>query len=298
MAGSYPDAPGRRFAWDADGTVVLYDSGTDGNMGGGGAPVNPWNAATAQESQNGNDEDWATIFRRFNSPGVPDAYVLTAFVFPEDREIDGAWINGTMNNSDLWLYTSVDSTNGIDGTWLSTVADWSSGFTATSTLEAYRDEILSLAVANVASIKFHIENTPSSSDAILRRMHFYGVISPGATPDRIVFLDTDNADAVFTSVLDYGDVPRGQTQQRTIKVKNNSASKTINTVQITAEDLYLNAGGWYTFSDDDVTYSATLALGNIANGATQLVYVKQIIPDAETLGLQAGRIKVSHASLT
>ena len=143
-----------------------------------------------------------------------------------------------------------------------------------------------------------VNETQVGQDAAFATMHFYGVISPGETPDRILFLDTENADAEFTKVLDFGDIPRGQTTTRTFKIKNNSSSKTINTIQVTAEDLYLNAGNWYTFGDDGISYQATFAVGNLGPGSTKLLYLKQIIPGAETLGLHTGRIKASHASVT
>ena len=67
---------------------------------------------------------------------------------------------------------------------------------------------------------------------------------------------------------------------------------------MTAVALYLNAATWYEFGDDGVAYQGTFAVGNLGPGATQLMYLKQAIPDAESLGLHTGRIEVSHASVT
>ena len=117
-------------------------------------------------------------------------------------------------------------------------------------------------------------------------------------PSRLLFLDPDNSDAEFAQPLDFGDVPRGQTQTDTIKIINNSGSLTANTVQITANDLFGGSNSWYTFSLDDVVYSSTLSLGNMGVAATQLVYVKQVVPDAQNIGLYAARARVGAASWT
>jgi len=217
-------------------------------------------------------------------------------IFPEKRELDGLFWSITTSKDDTnqeWATSSVDTTNGVDGTWVN-----ANQLARYSDVQAdFRDLIDSKAVSNVAGIMAHLGGV--ISDVVRHaRFHVYGVISPGETPDRILFLDTENSDAVFTKVLDFAEVPRGQTQTRTFKIKNNSASLTIETIQVTAEDLYLNAGGWYEFGNDGISYQATYSVGNMANGAEETIHLKQVIPDGETLGLQTGRIKVSHADVT
>jgi hypothetical protein len=280
MAGNYDDAPSRRMAIDKDGSVGVNPS--LGTLG-------------AQDMTDINSE----VDGRANGAIVGTQGWL-AILFPELREIDGIFAvmgkadPGSMNIGAV--DTSQDTTNGWDGTWTNRIADYAD--TPDEQVYSYfRDNISAMAVATERGVKINFSGGQSGSDTVCA-MHLYGVISPGETPDRILFLDTENSDAVFTKVLDYGDVPRGQTQVRTFKLKNNSASKTINTVQVTTEDLYLNAAGWYDYSDDDVSYQATFAVGNLGPSATKLLYIKQSIPDAETLGVQTARIHVSHASLT
>ena len=267
------------MAWDDDGTVAMYYPT-------GGATV-AWSGVQKTDL---NDEDNVKVL---NAPTVP-----TVWIYPEKREIDGIFGAKRHNVNTLASYgavhSSANTTNGIDGTWVQQIASMPD---VRSCYDKYRDNIESLAVAVQAGLRIGWNASNDSNNGMIA-VHIYGTISPAETPDRILFLDTDNADAVFTKVLDYAEVPRGQTQTRTIKLKNNSASKTINTIQITAEDLYLNAGSWFTFGDDDVSYQATFAIGNLGSAATKLIYVKQAVPDAETLGLMTGRFKVTHASLT
>lgn len=282
MAGAYDDAPSRRMATDGDGTVG-YEIDT---MGAAMIDLSPSDMAIL------NDES-----ENFIEPQARETGYFRGYLFPEPREFDGvflATVSGYATNYTLCA-TSTNTTNGIDGTWVTQIADPTDWTTVGIN---FRNEIESAAASSAVGLR-----VSCNQQAFGRRrqaaFHTYGTISPGETPDRILFLDPLNADAEFTKVLDYGDVPRGQTQQRTIKIKNNSASYTINTLQMTAEDLYLNAGGFYTFSLDDVTYQATLnSIGNLGPGATKLIYVKQSIPDAELLGIQTGRIKIAHASLT
>lgn len=298
MAGSYPDAPSRRMAWDVDGTVgliKLYTTGATKPSPAAGDPY--WDVLgnmTAQQKIDLNDENPNTLIEHFSSSYNNLYWTL---IFPELREIDGMFIQGKAAAvTESWAWSSEDTTNGVDG------SDWqaiATSFLANNgDVDSFRDDITSAAVTTEKGIRGTVSYGGINQYVGIRSIHIYGTISPGETPDRIVFLDTENSDAVFTKPIDYGDVPRGQTQTRTIKLKNNSASKTINTVQITAEDIYLNAGGWYTFGDDDVSYQATFAVGNMTNGATQLLYVKQEVGGAETLGLQTGRLKVTHASVT
>ena len=287
MAGSYNDAPSRRNAYDQQGAVVLHQLNSN-------VPT----ALSAGAIADLNDEDNVAAFTYGASSGWAAEFY---FLFAQKIEIDGYFAG--VSNSDAPrfvnrdLLDSPDTTNGIDGVW--TVID-SPIVTFTTTFTTHRDNILSLARPGKKGIHFGYDKvTGAASDSLFfQSMHLYGPISPGEIPDRILFLDTLAADAVFTKVLDFGDVPRGQTQTRTFKIKNNSASFTINTIQVTALSGYLNSGDWYEFGDDGVTYQATYSVGNLGPAATKLIYLKQIVPDAEVLGVHVARIEASHASLT
>lgn len=293
MAGGYDDAPGRRMAWDDDGTIaVIWDTDV-------GGPVYEVSSADKAEL---NDEDSIAV-----TPGVgvpaswEDEKHTMAFLFPEDREVDGYWsyrASATYTLTHVQEYAQ-DTTNGLDGTWV-TAGTSLQTTTSTTVIPDYRDEIQ----ASSASAASGWRVTPTIAIETYGNnywyvVHLYGEISAGNTPDRIIYLDTANSDAEFSAVLDYGDVPRGQTSTRTIKLKNNSASYTINGVSLTAESLYGDAGSWYTFATTELgTYYSTLAVGNITSSGTQIIYCKQIIPDAEDLGVWAGRFDTSHTSLS
>ncbi len=272
------------MAWDVDGTVGMSRQ----------VPLGAMVAITSGQAANLNGEQHGDHLTYWSNNRSYQVYWL----FPEAREIDGVFACG--NKSDNGgprpglVESSSTSTNGLDGIWTLLIANMPDFY---STIPEYREEIISAAVATETGLRMewitltNVSLSPAS-------LHIYGTISPGETPDRIIFLDTENADQEFTKVLDFAEVPRGQTTTRTFKIKNNSSSKTINTVQVTAEDLYLNAGDWYEFGDDGVNYQATFTVGNMTNGSEETIHLKQIVPPAETLGLQAARIKVSHDSVT
>ena len=274
----YPPAFGRRMAWDVDGTVALWvpDNGVAVDL-----------SPTEMVEINSEDGNYSSVM----SPSATLGYLV--HIFPELRDIDGYF--AVARDTFASLEGSVDTTNGVDGTWINITSSLTDQLLTVR--PNYRSAVNSVSATAVKGIRARKGGGGGQSNR-LWAIHIYGKISSGQTPDRLLFLDPDAADAVFTRVLDFGDVPRGQTQSRNFKLRNNSGSLTVNTISITAEDIYLNAGDWYTFSEDNINFFATLAIGNLGPGADKLIYMRQVVPGAETLGLQTGRIRVSHASVT
>ncbi len=292
MAGSYPDNPSRRMAWDDDGSVVLFAEGNDGPLTQGTGPTDySYAIASTVLKEKLNDEDLGTEELAHEARQSSHFAIL----FPEKREVDGLYFATNGIATEQWTDYSDDQTNGLDGTWNS----FSVGGAGSEPSDGYRDNIVSKALSNIIAVRAFIGRSQSSSgNNSFKTLHFYGSVTPGETPDRLLFLDPDNADTEFTKPLDYGDTPRGQTTVDTFKVRNNSASLTANTVQITAIDLFGGSASWYTYSTDGISYSATLGIGNLGNGATQLVFVKQIVPGAQVPGVYAARTKLNVASWT
>jgi hypothetical protein len=247
--------------------------------------------ATTGQQEDLNDEDLATVI----DANAARQSAHFAILFPEKREVDGLYFATNQIGTEQWTDYSDDQTNGLDGTW----NDFSVGGVTGEPSDGYRDNIVSKALSNILAVRAFIGRTQVSSGGnSFQTLHFYGKITPGETPDRLVFLDPDDADKEFTLPLDYGDVPRGQTSTDTFKVRNNSGSLTANGIQITGADLSGGSGSWYTYSDDNITYVATLAIGNLSPGGTQLVHIKQIVPDAQAPAVHAARAKLNVTSWT
>lgn len=285
MAGSYPDVPGRRMAFDADGTVGAY------GLADGSGVLTEFTPSQLAEM---NDEDEAVVVDY--GLAQPSRYLWV--IFPELREFDGIFYAYGANGLPTTVATSPDTTNGRDGTWTQQVADLADYAVV---MGNYRTGITSTAVAAIRSVRVQIAATSGSPHQETRALHVYGEISPGQTPDRLLFID-EVTGLEFGLPKDYGDVPRGSARDFQFRLKNNSTvagnNLTINSIQITAEALYLNSGAWYTFSNGGA-FQATLPLGNLApEASTVLLTARQIIPDAEVLGLHAGRIRAAHGSLS
>lgn len=281
MAGSYPDVPSRRMAWDDDGTIGFYQNQS--------VKPAPTVLNTTQKVEL-NDEDNASVAFGGGS-GNGQTWWFWHF-FPEQREFDGifAAVAGTGHNGAV--HTSVDTTNGIDGTWVQQVADlpnYNEIYPSN-----YRTGITSVAVSNVRSIRTVTTAQSNQGNPNVMCYHVYGEITPGQTPDRLLYVDSGTG-LEFGLPIDYGDIPRGSAADRQFKLRNNSGTLTATTVQMTAESLYLNSGAWFTFSDGGA-FQSTLPLtaGSIGPGAdSATVTLRRIVPDSESTGLHVARVQVS-----
>jgi len=302
MAGSYPDAPSRRIAWDDDGTVaygVAAASGGPTSLVRGDPPGNLTLVELTTQKASMNDDSDAQYGVAGSAGQYPAVWVY--LFFPQKMEVDGYYWNIRSTdtpNPAHFLSISTNTTNGIDGTYSALGSEVNTGFNQTAKPD-YRQNIQTTVESNVLSVlsqaggTFTGINTPTWA---VRSLHLYGTVTPGETPDRILFLDTLASDAEFAEPLDYGNIGRGTTNIRTIKVKNNSGSLTANTVQITAEEITGSGGSLFTFSTDGIADSGTKALGNIGPGGTVLVYVHLTVPDAQALDLYDARFSVNVAS--
>ena len=278
MAGSYSDAPGRRMAWDADGSVMFSIRNT-------GVYTEP--AGSVRTELNDEDNTDAEVAGSYNS--AYDLYVL----FPELRDLDGIFVatGGASGNDIQEIATSGDTTNGVDGTWTQQIANLTN---YTNVANNYRDNFTSLSVSNVRGVRIEQAGTSGANDQ-LKAVHLYGTISSGATPDRLLFIDNDTG-LEFTGPKDFGDIPRGSARDFDIKIKNNSGSLTASTITIDSEDLYLGSGSWYTF-DTGSGFGGSASIASLAAGvSSSVVTVRQIIPDSATIGVHAGRLYVSAGS--
>lgn len=305
MAGSYPDAPGRQMAWDDDGTVAYsfsceFDADkADADPEAPGAELTPTVMGNLNKAFN--TSDYNTLVYDFGQVGQ-NGHMILVWIFPELRDIDGMFIacySGAWYDGDL--ESSANTTNGIDGTWANQKSGSSFWHQTPSVYRNYRDssEIFTLAVSGAKSLRLWMEGSNVVEPEVYG-VHIYGEIASGQTPDRILFLDPDDSDNEFSKPLDFGDEPRGgTTNSDTFKIKNNSATLTAGSIQITAEALWESSGGWYTFSENDSDYYATLSVtGTLTAGSTKLIYMRQDIPGTELLGLHNPRIQCSVGSWT
>lgn len=282
----YPTAPGHRIAWDDDGTVAGHRNNTTGGT------LTEWTAGAMAEL---NDED--SVAQTIpGSPGTSDQISMW-FVFPELRELDGIFLRGQAANQFGLVESSADTTNGLDGTWATLIAAYDDSAAGT-TYDLYRSPV-TVSVSSKRGVRALFVNPGADS---LESMHLYGEISAGETPDRLIFID-ELTGLQFVLPKDYGDIPRGSARDFEWRLKNNSTvagnNKTINTIGISVEALYLNSAAWYTFSIGGDSFASTKSITSLAPEASSaLIVCRQIIPVAEVLDKHVARIQATVGSLT
>lgn len=286
MAGPFPDVPGRRMAWDDDQTVMVWRriSGV----------TTPFSDVSASGKAELNDEDSAEVTEVSGGSGVTNRLV---WIFPELREIDGFFARGESSGVLGALEASADTTYGEDGTWSTLAADYDDPNGKVDEDGEYRNAITSLAAVEQRAIRIP---WTQGAGRFMRAVHIYGTPSPGETPDRLLFID-EATGLEFTASYDYGSTPRGGSDDALEwRIKNNSAGLTANTIQYTAESLFLTSGGWYTHTlPGGAAFQSTRQIASIGPGTTTaLITTRRVTPGDETVGPHAARIQLEHGSFT
>lgn len=300
MAGTYDDMPSRKMAWDADGSVVFgCDVANGGGMDRGEIPTGVSLTEMTQVDKEGVNSDDDAQYGSLTGPQNSPATVW-AIMFPEKREIDGYYWNVSSTDAPLaveMLSISKDTTNVRDGVWLPLGQEVINYGVATR--PHYRDNIESNADSNVTCVLMQIESGTQISNewTYLDSLHVYGTITPGQGIDQLIFLDRDSADNEFTKPLDYGDIGRGSASIKSIKVKNNSSTRSASGITITNEYLYLGITAM-TYSLNGVDDEATLSIPDLGPGGTVDVYIHINISDSETLGVYEMRSIIEATTWT
>ena len=270
--GFYPAAPGQRIAYDLDGTQVFKYREVDG--------ANLVRQSTSVVKRL-NDE-WETAWP-IEHNDFDDRYWIE-FLFPKPYDMYGVWASGERDgipDSANSFFGAIQTSNDVhvvqQGTWASAgipdfrkerrYADWwrraegdSEGpdsFTSTASWGA-RGRMAEPGLVN---------------DQDLRNVHWYGTLNDAYTPDRILALDKDTG-LEFTTVHDWGDLPRGVVESKVIQIKNNSQSFQADGVTLGFNSLNsTKVSDWHEMKDGGGAFSTSLSLGNIAADTT---YVNDI----------------------
>jgi hypothetical protein len=253
MVGLYPDAPGMMIQYDRDADALYYDGGWVTMNSTQRANLNKTPAVNAYSTT-----VWAT-----NYVGV---------VFPEPYDIVGhsnASAGGTGNNV---IETSVDTTNGQDGTWVSRGGFSTAGFRAPTTVSW----------AGIKGIRWSFFNG-SANKMSYYGVHIYGQPSAAALtafPNRLRFWHPTLDQLLSGPGLDFGDLPRASTGTKQFRIKNNSATQTANGVVLSSEslnDASPTIVGVQAF-DDGTGYASTKNIGALAPGAISGIITMRTVP--------------------
>ncbi len=298
MAGSYPDAPGRKMAHYDDGTICLR-----GTAKSGGSPdilsgVLTEETGTADHLHLVNhNEDFSATWGDNTAAGTWGAILI----FPELRDIDGTYLLGKNWNT-AGLLTSADTSNGLDGTWTlqsSVVATISSAVDSVDVIPDYRESVYAWSTTGKRGIQAWYDNSSALDTNCLYLFEVYGEISSGETPDRLLFID-DATGLEYGVPQDWGNRPRGAAADKDVRVKNNSGSLTANTITIgrgrtsTAEP---DATSWYTM-DNGSGFGSSVSITSLASGVEDTWTLRQILPTTAVPGLYETWISYDVTSWT
>lgn len=292
MAGFYPDVPAPRMAYDRDGSVGFWL----GHPGTGG----PANVFTQSELNGMNSEAAGGVpFSSWNTMSL-------GVIFPQLRDITGVCLQGLNGYANDWglnsISTSVDTTNGVDGTWVIR-----SGVTASYAPEnpKYRQNISVVSWAGVKAVRWMVSSNSGGNRSAVA--HLYGSITSGQTPDRLrlwhptldeALDDNTSADGAY---FDWGDVVRGTSQDRTFRIKNNSATLTANSIALSIHvptDTVPTVASQMTLSDGG-SFSGSINIGNLSpNTISGVITLRRTILSNAILSVANGRILINPGSWT
>lgn len=321
MAGSYPDAAGERIAYDEDGTVVTEtNSIAGGTFQGAGlftGMILPPVEMSVSSLQDINDES-STDFHR-SAGGVGAVDYGYAWIWPEKRDIFGfyGYICASDGGLIAEIHTSTDSRNGVTGTFTTEAAAGGvsdSGYATTELMQpngdftwsvehSYREFINPLNSTGTTCTRMRWATNKTVGGNVdkssFRAAHWYGSISDGANPDRLLFIDNDTG-LEYDEVQDWGDIPRGTVHDKDIYLLNNSATLSASSNVMTFEGLHEDSYTWYTIKDNSSTggFSTQLTVdGPLSPGAryptSTSLTVRLTVADDENLGPAAARIQLA-----
>jgi len=298
MAGSYPDAPGRKMNTYADGTILL-----GGTTKSGGSPdilagvLTDQTGTAAHLIFEDHKEDTNTTWGDNTAGGVWGGI----FIFPELRDIDGTYILGNGFNT-VGLLHSADTTNGLDGTWTlqSSVLDTVRRVPSwVEVIPDYREGIYEWSATSKRAVQFWYQNDSGLDSNYLREFHVYGEIASGETPDRLLFIDDDTG-LEYAIPQDWGNRPRGAAADKDIRVKNNSGSLQANSITIgrgRTETGPPDASGWYTM-DNGSGFGSSVSITSLTAGSEDTWTLRQILPTTAVPGLYETWISYDATSWT
>lgn len=278
MAGNYPDAPSWRMAYDRDGSI--------------GGKISPSNEITQFSSavmQQLNDETDGVAVEIADRSETAYLFVL----FPEIRDVDAVFTrNGTNDGAHLveWQ-VSEDTTNGLDGTWVTLLSATPS--IKGSVIPGYRSP-LSATALGVRAVR--IKATPGGSTTRWEpsAVHLYGERSPGQALNALELWHPSSDEKLPPAWLDWGNTPRGSSEDRTFRVKNVSTVSTAQAVRVAFDVLTDGAPsvpGQHLLSYGGGSFLAQVNVGDLAPGAISgPVTLRRVSASDAQLGLFAFRV--------
>lgn len=265
MAGNYMDAPSDRIAWDRDGSVLAFIQ-QDGSV--------VAQSAATRRALNA-ESDTPTV--------LSNNVVRVAVVFPLPMDCYAVFIASQSATPLVYVETSKDTTNGLDGTWssqsltnLNTNKSVKPAYRVRAQLHDLQPNSLS---TGLRGVRF---STHSSSFSTLRAFHIYGVPSATATTDRLALWHPTDDIKLPTTWFDWGNTPRSSSADRQFRIKNLSADLVATDIDIYIEALTPgtpSVSAMHTLSTDGVNFAVAAGLASLNPGAiSPVLTLRRVVP--------------------
>ena len=278
--------------YDNDGTRVgyvnaAYTPGSGGYLSQG----------ILQEQQ---DEDTTAVA---NPSNIDSGSATMWHFFPERREITACFTSFTGvgpvgMGSVLTMWGSDDSTNGLDGTWETASFPSGSPLQDFSQVDTWRSSIKPISfTGGKRTLRSQVATGEigGTNNWQWSIFHLHGEKVAGQTPDDLIYIDHDTTPGVeYAAPEDFGDRPLATTLTRQFRIKNVSATKTANTINLQCNDAD------FAISTDSSTWVTTINIASLAAGAeSATMYIRNTTPAVGSLlGPRFARIVTTVASWT
>ena len=270
MAGSFPDVPAPKLYYHDDGSVGFAQLISTGTLVA---------ANTTQLTQlNGENSS-------FNSLPYGNTY-RAGIIFPYLVDLKGIYLltNGShVGSVNGIVRTSVDTSNGADGTWVEQRTDMPVFSLSDVGAYLWRTDIEAVDYTGIKSVTV----STASSHGSKRQLHLYGEVTAGQALDKLEIWDPTLDQIADAAIFDYGDQARTTTQTVQFRVRNTSVDLTADSVTISADALYVPSptlGSQTTFSDDDISYTSTVNIGSLAPETTSSVLYARLALGSTAVG--------------
>jgi hypothetical protein len=218
--------------------------------------------------------------------------ITVSCAFPEARDFKGLYVSIAGSNAPgtLNVFTSTDTTNGMDGTWVSAGSHANPGQVALQPY--YRGAIQPFNVPGCKGVR--VTATTGGYDfqggPTLYGFHVYADLLGATVSNRVQLWHPTLDQPLAANDLNWGDTPRGSSADKTFRVKNCSATKTANSIVLKLWNP--SSATWTTppellmvLSSDGTNFAATQSVGSLSPGSISSVFtVRRIVPDAYAVG--------------
>lgn len=255
----YPIATQRRIPYDLIGTIVGHSASTSKVF---------TSFLTKEEIASLNKTGGLSYF-------LTNAdYREFCFVFPEKYVVTGITISIYKGREDAYIYGgstyiqgSEDTANMVDGTWETASLPDGSPFYLTNTGDHFRN-IKRLSFAK--PVKALRLGAGVMGYLMPISIHIYGYKAAGETPDDIIFCASNGNE--LTALNDWGDRTEGTSLISETYIKNISATKTANNI-----NLSINHAD-FLISFNQTSWTTSLNISSLVPGAiSSPIYIKNTI---------------------